>query len=120
MLGVDSDGLENHQRKPREDAAAEGDQHVVDEELARESNEVHAAGHLAPAGARIRDAHREPKRHRQMQRRKRFGGAELDVAVLGERIDVGEDSPGDECRRQPAERTGVELPLPGEVAGQER
>src|SRR5262245_23526593 len=42
-LGVDSDGPEEHRHERREDTAAEGDQDIVDEQLARESNEVHAA-----------------------------------------------------------------------------
>ena len=93
-LGVDPDALEHHHHERREDAAAEGDQHVVDEELAREADEVHAALDLAPAAAGVRDAHDEPERDRQVQRRERLGGA-----LRLERIDVGEHGRRDE--RQP-------------------
>ena len=49
-----------------------------------------------------------------MQRRERLG-----VAARGEGIDVGEDTRRDERHGQPAERAGVEPPLPDEIAGQE-
>ena len=113
-LGVDPDGPEDHRHERREDTAAEGDQHVVDEELAREADEVHAARHLAPAAAGVGDAHHQPERDRQVQRRQRLG-----VAARDEGIDVGEDTRRDERRGQPAQRAGVEPPFPDEVAGQE-
>ena len=113
-LGVDPDGVEHHHHERREDPAAEGDQHVVDEELAREADEVHAARDLAPAAAGVRDTHDEPERDRQVQRGERLGGA-----VRLERIDVGEDGRRDERQRQPAERAAVERSLPREVAGQQ-
>ena len=68
--------------------------------------------HRAPAYAMPTD---EPERHRQVQRRKRLGGA-----ARGERIDVGEDTRRDEHHGQPAKNAGVETPLPGEIAGEER
>src|SRR5215211_7040465 len=63
---------------------------------------------------RVRDAHHQPERDRQVQRRKCFG-----VAVRGEWIDVGEYTRRDERDGQPAESAGVEPPLPDEIAGQE-
>ena len=89
--------------------------HVVDEQLAREPDEVHAARDLAPAATGIRDTHHQPERDRQVQRRQHLG-----VAVRGEGIDVGEDSRRDERHGQPAQRAGVEPPFPGEIPGQER
>src|SRR3712207_7838186 len=82
--------------------------------ISREPNEVHAPPHLAPPAARVRDAHHQPERDRQVQRRKRLG-----VAARGEWIDVGEHTRRDERGGQPAEGAGVEPPLPGEIAGQE-
>ncbi len=83
-------------RECREHAAAERDQHVVDEELAREADEVHAALDLAPAAAGVRDADDEPQRYRQVER-----GQHLGRAVGLERIDVGEHGGRDERRREP-------------------
>ena len=80
-----------------------------------ESDEVHAARDLAPAGARVRDPHHQPECDRQVQRRKRFSGA-----ARCEGINVGEYSRCDERHGQPAESPGAEPPLPDEVAGQER
>src|SRR5215208_3908672 len=65
--------------------------------------------------ARVRDAHYQPERDRQVQRRKRLG-----VAARGEWIDVGEYTRRDERDGQPAESAGVESPFPDEIAGQER
>src|SRR5918993_5199719 len=113
-LDVDPDGLEDHQHERRENGAAEGDQDVVDEQLARESNEVHAATHLAPPAARVRDAHYQPERDRQVQRRKRLG-----VAARGEWVDVGGYTRHDEPHGQPAQSAGVEPPFPDEIAAQE-
>ena len=110
-IPIDSNSTD-HER--REHAAAERDQHVVDEELAGEADEVHAARDLAPAAARVRDPHDQPERDRQVQRRQRLGGA-----LRLERIDVGEDGGGHERHRQPTERAGVEPSFPGEVAGQQ-
>ena len=50
-----------------------------------------------------------------MQRREDFGGA-----FGGEGIDVGDEGRPDECDRNPADCAAGELPLPGEVAGQDR
>src|SRR3712207_9147630 len=83
-LDVDPDSLEDHQHERRENGAAEGDQDVVDEQLARESNEVHAASNLAPAAAGVPDTYHQPERDRQGQRGKRLG-----VAPRGEGIGVG-------------------------------
>src|SRR5215203_5490687 len=113
-LDVDPDGLEDDPHGRHEDGAAEGDQDVVDEELAREPDEVHAAPNLAPPAARVRDAHYQPERDRQVQRRERLG-----VAFRGEAIDVGEYARRDERDGQPAESLGVEPPFPDEIAGQE-
>src|SRR5215211_4036601 len=113
-LDVDPDGLEDDPHGRHEDAAAEGDQHEVDEQLARESDEVHAARHFAPPAARVRDAHYQPERDRQVQRRER-----LAVAVRGEWIDVGEYTRRDERDGQPAQSACAEPPLPDEIAGQE-
>src|SRR3712207_8100348 len=66
--------------------------------ISREPNEVHAAAHLAPPAARVRDAHYQPERDRQVQRRKRLG-----VAARGEWIAVGEYTRRDECDGQAAE-----------------
>src|SRR5215210_2485844 len=115
-LDVDPDGLEDHRHERREDAAAEGDQHVVDEQLAREPNEVHAAAHLAPSAARVRDAHHQPERDRQVQRREHLGVA---AQVPSERVDVGDYARRDEREDQPAESAGADPPLPDEIAGQE-
>jgi hypothetical protein len=49
-----------------EHAAAERDQDVVDEQLAREADEVHAALDLAPAAARVRDTDDQPESDRQV------------------------------------------------------
>ena len=113
-LGVDPDALEEHHHERREDAAAERDQHVVDEELPGEADEVHAALDLAPAAAGVRDPHDQPERDRQVQRRQRLGGA-----LRLERIDVGEDGGRDERRRQPTDRAGIQPSFPREVAGQQ-
>ena len=72
-LDIDPDGLEDYPHGRDGDAAAEGDQHVVDEQLAGEPDEVHAARHFAPPVAGVRDAHYQPERDRQVQRRKRLG-----------------------------------------------
>ena len=58
----------------------------------------------------------QPERDRQVERGERLGGA-----LRLERIDVGEDGRRDE-RQPPASASvaGVEPPLPGEVAGQQR
>ncbi len=113
--GVDPDGLEHGDDERREDAATEGDQHVVDEQLPRESDEVHAALDPAPAAAGIRDAHDQPERDRQVQGRQRLGGA-----VRRERIDVGEHGRRDERKGQPTDGPGVQPSSPHEIAGHER
>jgi len=93
---------------------AQRNQHVVDEQLARESNVVHAARDLAPAAACVRDAHQQPERDRQVHRRKRLG-----VALRNEGIDVGEYARRDERTGKPQDRVGGVLPLPDEIAGQQ-
>ncbi len=114
-LDVDADGIEDLRREGHQDPAAKRNQHVVDNELAGEADEVHAPRHLAPAAARISDAHDEPERDRQVQRGKRLG-----VAVRRERIDIGEERGGNERCREPTGSLRVQPPFPHEIARQQR
>src|SRR5690606_4821870 len=111
---IDPDGLKDEDHESREDTAAEGDQHIVDEEFARETDEVHATTNLAPAAARVSDTYHQPERDRQVQRREG-----LSVATWSERIDIGDYSRCNERRGQPADCAGVESPFPDEISGQE-
>ena len=113
-LGLDPDGLEEHPHERHEHAAAEGDQDVVDEQLARESNEVHAARDLVPTAAGVGDPHDQPERDRQVQRREHFG-----AASRLEGIDIGEHTRREKRPGEPADGAGGEPPLPDEVAGQQ-
>lgn len=93
-------------------AAAERDQHVVDEKLAGKADEIHAAFGLAPAPGRIGDAHQQPQRDRQVQ-----SGQHQGVARRRERIDVDDYGCRDETHGQSLNGGIVQRPFPGEVAG---
>ena len=103
-LRIHIDGGEHHDRKAGEDAPAERDEHVVDRQLAREPDEVHAPTIVEPAASDIREADGQPQGDWQVQ-----NGQHLSVAALGRvvddsslpRVDVGEHSPGREGQREP-------------------
>ena len=114
-LGVHPDGVEHHQREGGEHAAAERDEHVVDEQLAGEPHEVHAPAAGEPAAPDVGDADDEPQGDRQMQR-----GQHLGIAACREREDIGENGRGREGQRQPHAGHDVEPALPGEVAREQR
>ncbi len=67
-----------------------------------------------PAAAGIGDAHCQPECDGQVEHREDFGRA-----LGGEGVDVCEEGGGDERHRDPAKGAAAELPLPGEVAGED-
>ena len=75
---VHLDGGEHHDRKGGEDAPAERDEHVVDRQLAREPDEVHAPAVGEPAASDVREADGQPQGDWQVQ-----NGQHLSVAALG-------------------------------------
>ena len=60
-LGVHLDRGEHHHRKTSEYAPAEGDEHVVDDQLSREPHEVHASPVREPATSDVREADDQPQ-----------------------------------------------------------
>ena len=114
-IDVQVDGFEHEQCEHHEYAAAESDEHVVDEELAGEPYEVHAPFAGAPVASGVHEAHDQPQRDWQVQHRQPQG-----VAVGREREDVCEDSCRDEWQQKPKVAGRQESALPGEVPGEQR
>ena len=114
-LGVDVDRGEHHQRETDEHAAANRDEHVVNEQLAREAHEVHPPGARPPAPSNVRDPDDQPQRNRQVQDHQQSG-----IAAAGEWVRVGHDGCHGERHGQPCGSRQVERPLPGEVAREQR
>ena len=114
-FGVHSDGGEHHERKAGEDAPAERDEHVVDRQLAREPDEVHASPVSEPAASDVGDTDGQPQRDWQMQ-----NGQHFSVAARPEWEHVGEKCPGREEQREPEAACKARLALPHEVDGEQR
>ena len=114
-LDVDARGLEDSRGQPHEHAAAERDQHVVDEPLAREADEVHASLVRAERAAHVRVRDDEPQHDGQVNR-----GQHLGVRVRIPRIEVHEERGERERRGRERPAAQVELPPAREVAGEER
>ncbi len=81
--------MEHHQRKTGEDAPAERDEHIVDDQLAREPHEIHAPLGGEPAASDVREADGQPEGDWQVQSRQ-----QLSVAARAEGVDVDGNSPG--------------------------
>ena len=64
-VDVDPRGLEDRRGQTHEHAAAERDQHVVDEPFAREADEVHAPLVRSERAAHVRVGDHEPEQDRQ-------------------------------------------------------
>ena len=118
MAGVEADGGEYPGCGPREDAAAERDQPVVEAPLAGEAHEVHALVVGAPVAGCVGEPDHQPQQDGQVQRREHLG-----VGYVGawfERVDVDDHHGRDERRSQQGQAPRVQPALPGEVSGQER
>ena len=72
-VDVDPRGLEDRGGQAHEHPAPERDQHVVDEPLAREADEVHAPLVRAERAAHVRVGDGEPQHDGQMERDERLG-----------------------------------------------
>ena len=96
--------------KPVRPPPPERDEHVVDDQLAREPHEVHAPPAGEPAASDVRDADGQPQGDRQMQ-----SGQHLGIAARREGENVGENGPGREEQRQPQTAHDVQAALPGEI-----
>ncbi len=101
--------------QPHEHAAAERDQHVVDEPLAREADEVHAPLVRAERPAHVREGDDEPQHDGQMERDEHLG-----VRIRFPRIEVDDERRERERRRRQHPAARVELPSAREVPGEER
>jgi hypothetical protein len=106
-LRVHFDRAEHHQRKEREDASAERDEHIVDHQFPSKPDEVHARTLGEPAPSGVGEADGQPQGNGQMQ-----SGQELSVAPLGKRVDVGENGARCEGQRQPEAGGHVRPALP--------
>jgi hypothetical protein len=112
--------MEHRHREPREHAAAEGDEHVVDEQLPREAYEVHAAGAVEPLAAQVGDADDQPQRDREVQRTQQLGVAQLLMRSAGEREGIDDGGGGEEGDGQPDPAARRHPSLPEEIPREER
>ena len=121
--GVHVDGGEHHHRKADEDAAAERDEHVVDRQLAREPDEVHAPAIIEPAASDIREADGQPQGDWQVQ-----NGQHLGVAAPGRVVDdtvahgktLAKTAPAAKGSASQSPLDRIPPALPHEVDGEQR
>ena len=96
-LDVDPRGLEDRSGQAHEHPATERDQHVVDEPLAREADEVHAPLVRPDGAAHVRVGDREPEDDGQVD-----GDEDLGGRVRIEGVEVDHERSERERRRRPA------------------
>ena len=112
---VDPDRLEDQRREPEQHATAERNEHVVDDPLAGEADEVHPPLVRAERAAHVREGDREPEHDGQMGRDEDLGGR---VRVV--RVEVGHERDEHERRGRQHPSPGVEPAPAGEVPGEDR
>ena len=106
-VDVDTDRLEDRSGEQEQHPAAERDEHVVDEQLAREPDEIHAGGAVPPVPRGVGDTDDQPQRDRKMEREEGFG-----VTALCEGIDVRDHGGHPVCFLHPQLGHAVEPGLP--------
>lgn len=112
---VGPDRLEDQRGEPDQHATAERDEHVVDDPLAGEADEVHAPLVRSDRAAHVRVGDREPQHDGQMERDEDLGGRARTV-----RVEVDHERKKRERRGRQHPSPDVELPSLGEVTSEER